>query len=236
MNIDWVTISVGHLDNPDVRQDWFRRMRNVIGAHHGAFTSSYFGAYTISLPGRVWQRFEDEADGVRLVADIMNMCASSHITRVDFAFDWIGEDVPAVWDAFGENLHITRVSGDGNTWYVGSRESSFYARLYNKKAELKARTGVEVEGFWSRFEVEVKRGDAPELYRHFLRSRLDVIAYLFKRYHLEAFTPVAGGDIDSIRRVKPPEIDAFAFVRRFQRVIRKARGADPRLFDELIMQ
>jgi len=233
MFTDWVTISFGKIEQYQVRGALFEHIRVLQRVYPKTFTRMTFGNLSVCLPGQFWQGVE-EADGFRIVDDICHWVSSSHVTRFDLAHDWNLEQVDAdrIWKAFDLLPGIERWEGPGGkTHYKNSRESSRHARLYDKTAEIKARTGVDIGFPTLRFEVELKREAAPEYFAHFRRNPQVVQSDLAERFNLSEF--MIGDSKDVIRIHGAPAVDPFAFVRQFRRALCKARKCDPVLFDEL---
>jgi hypothetical protein len=234
MFTDWITASFGYIKQYQVRGTLFEHIRVLKRIYPKVFTRTTFGSLSVCLPGQHWQSVEEEA-GFSLVDDILHWCATAHISRFDLAHDWSLEKIDSdkIWSAIAELPSITRLEGPGGrTWYIGSRESDRFARLYDKTAEIFAKTGVRVDFPILRFEVELKGRTAAEYFSHFRRSRDVVQSDIAQRYNLIEF--LHGTSTDVIRVAGLPQADPFAFIRQFQRAITKARKADPRLFDELI--
>jgi hypothetical protein len=82
----------------------------------------------------------------------------AHFTRVDVAFDMREGCVADFVHAYKQGRFTGRrrdyseikSSGDGHTFYVGSRSSDQMMRIYNKAAQM------EVSGIWIRAELETK--------------------------------------------------------------------------------
>jgi len=230
---DWVTISFGHISNRQVNDTIFNHFRMLQKAYPKTFTRRTFGTLSVCLPGQHWQGIDEQA-GFTLIDDILHWCATAHVSRFDVAHDWNLEKVDSdkIWTAIASLPNITRLEGpSGRTWYVGSRESDRFARLYDKAAEIKAHTGVDINFPVLRFEVELKGRTAEEYFSHFRRNPGVVQSDLAERYNLSEF--LQGDSKDVIRVHALPAADPFAFVRQFRRALCKARTADPRLFDEL---
>jgi len=233
MFTDWVTISFGKIEQYQVRGALFEHIRVLQRVYPKAFTRMTFGNLSVCLPGQHWQSVEEDA-GFTLCDDILHWCASAHISRFDLAHDWNLEktDSDKIWTAVGALPNVTRLEGpSGRTWYVGSRESDRFARLYDKRAELRANTGVDINFPVLRFEVELKGRTAAEYFFHFRRNPQVVQGDLAERFNLAEF--IAGDSKDVIRISGLPAVDPFAFVRQFRRALCKARKCDPQLFDEL---
>lgn len=145
-----------------------------------AYRSPYTGAsialstkegqgFMVTLPGKWFAR--QEGDGLRTIEKLATRLM--RLTRVDVALDiWRSGIKPLqVW------RHVEPASGDrpqrkmnliaspsGETLALGSRQSQFYCRIYDKGAEQKA----DVD--WLRVELEIK--DEPA---HNLPMNLDSI-------------------------------------------------------------
>lgn len=235
MFTDWVTISFGKIEQYQVRGALFEKIRALQRIYTHTYTRSTFGALSLCLPGKHWQGIE-EAKGFTLCDDILHWCASAHVTRFDLAHDWNCEvqDAACVWRAVDTcGKRIDKLTGPGGvTWYVGSRESDRFARLYDKHAEILARSGVDIGFPVLRFEAELKGDVASEVFFHWRRAPNVVQGDIAGRYGLAGLMIGASSDVIRVHGLPAP--DAFAFIRRFQKVISYARAADCRLFDELI--
>ena len=235
MFTDWVTVSFGKIEQYQVRGALFEHIRILQKAYPHAFTRSTYGSLSVCLPGQHWQGIDEQA-GFTLCDDILHWCATAHVTRFDLAHDWNLEVVDAdeIWRAVDQcGLGIDKLIGrTGVTWYIGSRESERFARIYDKHAELLARTGVDIKFPVLRFEVELKGECAPEYFAHFRRCPATVVGDVAQRFNLIKF--LEGSSKEIIRCMGAPAADPFAFVRKFARCISYARAVDEKLFDELI--
>jgi len=235
MFTDWVTISFGKIEQYAVRGALFEHIRVLQRVYPHAFTRSTYGSLSVCLPGQHWQAI-DENDGFTLVDDIMHWCATSHVTRFDLAHDWnVGAvDADPIWKAVDScGVPIDKLIGrSGTTWYIGSRESDRFARLYDKHAEILSRTGVDIKFPVLRFEVELKGDCSREYFAHFRRCPATVVGDIAQRFNLAKF--LEGSSKEVIRCMGAPQADPFAFVRKFHRCIAYARAVDPTLFDELV--
>lgn len=234
MFTDWVTVSFGCTENPQTKDALYLHIRAFTKQFPHSFTRQTFGSLSLCLPGKFWQGIEEQ-EGFTHIDDILRWCATGHVTRVDFAHDWNLDEVDAapIWSAIGALGNVTRLEGpSGKTWYVGSRESQRYARLYDKRAEIKAKTGVDIMFPVLRFEVELKGKAAPQYFWTYRQTPRAIQSDIATRYGLAEF--MTGSSTDVIRVAGAPQADPFAFVNHFRRAIARARAADPRLFDELI--
>jgi len=172
--------------------------------------------------------------------------AGGKVTRLDFAIDLL-EPFPivryyrqrlAVWKASTSKIGMPQpsliTSPAGNTLYVGKRSSSRMLRIYDKRAEIKARTRVDIEMDLTRIELEVKR-DAVPTYKTLFQAgnTLAIARDIVARYGLPERL------IDSPNKVKPTSVNdatngAIAFVDRFKKVIRKAYLESPEAFCDII--
>jgi hypothetical protein len=235
MFADWVTVSFGKIEQYEVRGALFERIRVLKRVYPHSFTRSTYGSLSVCLPGQHWQTV-DEADGFKIVDDVLHFCATGHVTRFDLAHDWSLEkaDSDQIWAAVDQcGLEIEKLTGSkGTTWYINSRESGRFGRLYDKHAEILARTGVDVKFSILRFEVELKQECAPEYFAHFRRCPETVVGDVAQRFNLTKF--LEGSSKEVIRCMGAPAADPFAFVRKFYKCISYARALDPKLFDEII--
>lgn len=151
-------------------------------------TNGYSG---LSIAGAAWARRDDSAmmklssysAGLfQALPDIDN----ARCTRLDVRFDakWNERDKPALahW-AYNASREYKRqgagrpwkqsiiVGDDGNTCYLGSRQSAMMIRVYDKEAESQL---PEYKGVW-RIEIEFKEDLANGLF-HRLRRATDVDA------------------------------------------------------------
>ena len=87
-------------------------------------------------------------------------------TRIDLALDMRGDDTHAVlWfaqriklgyaDYESHTYAIIESQEGGYTLYLGSRTSARFARIYNKAAEVLAKTGEAIQDDWVRIELEL---------------------------------------------------------------------------------
>jgi hypothetical protein len=231
--IDWTTISFGRLEQREARDTIYNHFRAIQKVYKMVYTMQTFGSLSLVFPGRFWQSV-NEPDGISLMADVCHWCATAHISRCDFAHDWNMDIVDAtkIWWAVSTLKNVLRLEGEGGkTWYIGSRESARFARLYDKRAEIKARTGIDVGFPILRFEFEAKSECAPEYYAHYLRCPDVVQSDVAKRYNLSDF--MSGSSTDVIRVRGLPQVDPFAFIHQFRKAITKARNENSVLFDEL---
>jgi len=235
MFTDWVTVSYGDIKQFQVRSALFERIRVLKRVYPHSFTRSTYGSLSVCLPGQHWQAI-DEQDGFKLVDDILHFAATGHVTRFDLAHDWSIEktDSDKIWaavDACG--MEIEKLTGSkGTTWYIQSRESGRFARLYDKTAEIKAHTGIDIKFPVLRFEVELKQECAPEYFAHFRRCPETVVGDIAQRFNLTKF--LEGSSKEIIRCMGAQQADPFAFVRKFHKCISYARAVDEKLFDELV--
>jgi len=235
MFTDWVTISGFGTRQYDAASAIWRRIEALKTAYPHVYTRRTFGSLSVCLPGQHWQSIEEQ-DGFTLVDDVMHFCSGAHVTRFDLAHDWSLDTVDAgkIWHAVAEcGADIDRLIGHrGTTWYIGSRESDFFARLYDKTAEIRARTGVDIKFPVLRFEAEMKGQAASEFFFHWRRAPEAVQNTVAQRYNLAEF--LIGSSSEVIRVMGLPPADPFAFVRKFARCITYARTLDPAKFDEII--
>lgn len=234
MFVDWTTVSFGKLENEFARIAVFDSFDRLSKREPEVFMRTTFGSHSVCFPGKFWQR-DDETLRMEFIDDALHWCATARVTRVDFAHDWTPDDfqLAEIWRAVSHHpLLDTRLNGrKGKTWYIGSRESGRFARLYNKRDEIIARTGVDVGFDVLRFEAEIKDDGAAPYFWHWRRAPEIVQSDLAQRYLLEKFL-VGNGDVIRVKR--PPPADPFAFIRQFRNAIQKARLHDPALFDSLI--
>ena len=172
--------------------------------------------------------------------------AGGKVTRLDFAIDLL-ESFPiedyyqgrlAAWNEAKSTVGTPQpsliTSPAGNTVYVGKRSSSRMLRIYDKRAEIKAKTRVDIEMDLTRIELEVKRDAVPTYKRLFQAGNTLAIARdIVARYGLPERL------IDSPSKVKPTSVDnatngAIAFVDRFKKVIRRAYLESPEMFCDII--
>ncbi len=104
--------------------------------------------------------------------------------------------------------------------------------MYDKAAEIRAKTGVEIGFEVIRFEAELKGEVAPQFFAHWRRSPADIQNTIAERYNLKEF--LIGSSSEIIRVMGLPAADPFAFVTKFWRCISYARALDPKRFDEVI--
>lgn len=234
MFTDWVTVSFGAIDRYEVKDLIYNHLNALQKSYPRAFTRQTFGTLSVCLPGQFWQGIEEHS-GHTLVDDVCHWCSTAHVSRFDLAHDWNLEqfDAQLVWNALSLLPNVTRLeSPSGRTWYVGNRESDRFVRCYDKRAEIKARTGVDIGFPVLRFEFESKGRVAEEYFSHHRRAPEQVVGDIGRRYGISDHL---GGDPAGVIRVHGlPKPDPFAFIHQFRAAIRRARLADPKLFDELI--
>lgn len=232
---DWVTISYGSLERLCASAIFFEKVRRVQALYTHVFSRTTFGSFSLCFPGQHWQSVRELA-GFDLIDDCLTWAQGAHVTRFDLAHDWLNDDIDrhALWKAVVASGHkIEKLIGEsGNTFYIEDRESDYFARLYNKTAEIRARTGVDINFGVTRFEAELKGEAAPQFFAHWRRSPADIQNTIAVRYNLQDF--LIGSSTEIIRVMGLPAADPFAFVRKFWRCISYARALDPKLFDEII--
>lgn len=188
---------------------------------------------TSNAQGRDWIRSIDALKG--------------KITRLDFTIDIMQcFDFQAYYQAkyeqytawtdkerIGKPLPQIISSPKGHTVQIGKRSSARVLRLYDKKAEILAKTGVDIEMPLSRFELEVKRECITTYKLLFMAGETRaILSDIAKRYDL-------GFLCQDCKKVKPHKIamaceGPLAFVQRFRRVIRNAFLLDsPQFYDIL---
>jgi len=99
------------------------------------------------------------------------------ITRFDVAWDYsISYDIKGFYDRNKKpDDNLTIYDGNGTTVQIAKRGSRFFARVYDKRAEIKAKRGVDVGFDWVRVEIECKRDMAAPCARAFLEKNDDVL-------------------------------------------------------------
>jgi len=117
-----------------------------------------------------------------------------HVCRIDFAIDddqglitlerlEAAEDEGTMVSRVVKTSTVTsRTNGkpSGWTYYIGSRSSEAFFRLYNKEAEQRAKGRRPAEG-WRRLELEAKGGLAHALAREVLRRGSRAVVQEIKR-------------------------------------------------------
>jgi hypothetical protein len=221
--IDWISLSTQDthlamscykkLVEDDVRDVFYRR---------------HFGTSVLSFTGKFWSRIEEN----RGLARVHGLRLQGFgITRVDFAYDVEG-DMMEEARLFLKGQVTTILSPTGVTLYSGSRESSRFLRVYDKKAEIRARTGVDVGFPLTRVELECKSQVARDylaVYEHGESAK--ITADVVERYGLTFLDANPGSRICVGREDAGAPIE---FVARFYRVIGAALLADPKIFIEAL--
>jgi hypothetical protein len=221
--IDWISLST---QDPALAMRAYRKV--VEEGVTSIYIRRFFGSSVLSFTGRFWAAVEENR-GLARVHGIRLQGFS--VTRVDFAWDVEGSWMERARVELLGNV-TTILSPTGTTLYSGSRESSRFLRVYDKRSEIKAKTGVDTEFDLTRVELETKSRAAREyleLYEHGEGARItsDVVS----RYGLSFL------DADSGQRICVAKPDAgcpLEFVQRFYRVIGKALLADPKKFVEAL--
>jgi hypothetical protein len=159
------------------------------------------------------------------------------ITRLDFTIDILS---PFAFSAYYEimcGVHrgtptlITSPRGD--TVYIGRRSSQRFLRIYDKRAEIKARKKVDIGFDITRIELEVKRKLVSVYKRMFVNKEYKAILQdICTRYSLYNL-------VDGKRVIKPNKIadrisGPMAFVDRYKKVIRDAYMTNSAQFYETI--
>lgn len=186
------------------------------------------GRMDVILSGSTLARLEDS-----VVSRFERLALAHKPTRIDIAVDFESRtfNARAEYDALRERfVNATIVeSQTGFTVYTGSRRSRFFSRLYDKRAQIRARDGVDIGHDLLRFEVEAKRELAPRYLGLWVTGDAYAILSNARRRtgyeFLDAFTGPAVRLAISRRT-----IDACDFVRRYRRAVRAAYNADPAWF------
>lgn len=217
--IDWTSLSTG--DTPLALQTYKKITRE---GYTGIFLRRHFGSSVLSFTGKFWAAIEEN----RGLARVRGFALQGFgVTRVDFA-----------WDAEGAWMERARlelkgaittiISPTGTTLYSGSRESARFLRVYDKRAEIKARTGYDPEIELTRVELETKR----EVCRAYLKlyengKRQEILGDVLTRYGL---TFLGGNSGQRICVARPDAGNPLEFCQRFYKVIGRALMADPDAF------
>jgi len=232
MFTDWVTISYGKIDQR-VWPAWVTNVRLLQERHLQVYTMRHYGNMSIVLPGQYWQSLGlDKKTGHAQVASCLRWSEGAHVTRFDLAHDFTEDDGEKAKQIILCRGDIDYLDGrKGWTIYIGDRKSGRFARLYNKRDEIRARTGIDIGFPLVRFEAEMKKEVAPVFYKAYLDDPQPVVDDIRTRYGLGLL--ICGDSTDLLRIKALPAADPFAFVRRFEKAIGRAAEADPRLFAEM---
>jgi len=121
---------------------------------------------------RVKSLYRNDLDTLKLVRKLVQ-AGVAKVTRIDVENTYLSDLSDIAAKAVSKARTGGRFKGNGGqTYYVGSRRSAMFVRVYDKAAELR-RKGVEVPVPLWRAEVEVKRKAANEV---FLAVELDDLA------------------------------------------------------------
>jgi hypothetical protein len=221
--IDWVSLSTS---NRTLAMRAYRRM--VEDGVTSVYICRFFGSSVLSFTGRFWAAVEENRGLARMHGIRLQ---GFSVTRVDFAWDVVGAWMETARLELLGNV-TTIFSPTGITLYSGSRESSRFLRVYDKRSEIKAKTGVDTEFDLTRVELETK-GEVARVYldKYQHGEGTEILDDVVTRYGLSFL----GGETGQRICVAKPGAGApLKFVQRFYHVIGKALLADPRAFVEAL--
>lgn len=169
------------------------------------------------------------------------------ITRVDFSVDLASAfDFRRYYicmccryrhQTFDEKVGLPQeyTSPEGNTVYVGKRSSARFFRVYDKRAEIKAKKKTDIDFDLTRFEIECKRDAVPVYLALFMAGNTRAIVDdMAARYYLPAIA-------DNPNRILPTESSQdkgsiWDFIYRYRRIIREAYYTDQTAFLDIIKE
>lgn len=179
-----------------------------------------------------------------------------NVPRLDIAIDTPNEGVTpeklyAAWSAQELRTRartVTRVQGTdedgkgkGYTVYIGSRHSEQFLRVYDKRAEQKAKGKSVPDGLWTRVELELKGGKAVLALRFIAEQgigRAGPIISQFLDWPANAvWRAITSGDIVPSLEVGRKETDTETWLRRvvFPNFTAALRAGNPRA-QEIVRQ
>lgn len=185
----------------------------------------------------------DNDHGRAIVNQIHNL--GGKVTRVDFSVDL---PQPFDFDHYYRCMccryrHPTMTektalpqqytSPQGDTVYVGKRSSARFFRVYDKRAEVKAKNKVDIDFALTRYELECKRNAVTLYLPLFMSGRLDMIVQdIAARYHVPEIATAQN-------RVLPMETSqdknsVWSFIHRYRRIIKEAYTTDRTAFLDII--
>jgi hypothetical protein len=149
--------------------NWYKQALDLEGGGIVAWEHrNNVDSWMIEIPGRQWMRDHERA---RLAVFELYLTLELRCTRVDIRRDQFGRELQLV-DRVGESCRgecLCRVrvfdemerrrartpqSSVGRGFYLGSRQSDRFVRVYDKGLER----GWPIRGWWERFEAQI-RGD-----------------------------------------------------------------------------
>jgi hypothetical protein len=217
--IDWISLSTG-----DVSLAMHAYKGMVENGVKGIYYRRHFGTSVLNFTGRFWAGVEENRGLARIHGIRLQ---GFKVTRVDFAWD-----MPGSWTGVARAELLgsitTILSPTGVTLYSGSHESVRYLRVYDKRAEIRARTGVDMGLDLTRVELETKRQVARDYLALYEHGRGGEITEDTKTRYGLSF--LAGDSGKRICVAGPDAGNPLEFCMRFYKVIGKAILADPKLF------
>jgi len=181
------------------------------------------------------ERIPDNKAARAIIADCKRL--GGKVTRIDFFIDYLGKlDFKTFYELHDNGinpkpLHIHSTEGD--TVYVGNRQSARFFRTYDKRAEILKKSKIDIGFDITRFELEVKNHQVNQYVALFMAGNTQtIIEDIQERYQLRGF-------FATHERAKPmPQEErnntCFDFIHRYRYIIRKAYTEDVALFLELI--
>ena len=113
------------------------------------------------------------------------------------------------------------VVSNGGTLYIGSRTSPFFARVYDKTADMKTKTGLDIPPTL-RFEIECKKELADFCYKEILDfdgSSEEIVARLWKTC-TDAYLTFGGKECSNLLKIESYEPLPFKLEKRERRSAR----------------
>ena len=146
--------------------------------------------------------------------------------RIDVAFDDTGTEAVLDMEVIGRSLrernlvspfkeadrrtsekiplHEDGGNRESETYYLGSRQSHMFVRIYNKAAQMGYPEGVH----WVRVELQAKAANAEQLITMILQHGFSVVGAVLRHY-VDFKEPPAGGDSNKSRWETAPWWDKF---------------------------
>jgi hypothetical protein len=234
VNIDWLTVKWDRTNDNAIMFD--NLWRPSLTRKGQMFMYTVFGGEWFSMSDSANQ------DGKDIVRQAL--ATKGKVTRVDFAIDLqLTVDYDALYvymqSVLGKEYYVYRyTSQTGYTVYVGKRSSKRFLRIYNKRAEVNEKKGIDVGFDWCRIELEVKKEAIATYLLTFLNQSSDKIAQdIVTRYMLKGFFGdcLNDGDLLRVPRIRQKR-DALLFCERYKRIIREAFLQNRRLFFKMLLR
>lgn len=215
-----------------------------------SWTDDYYGVrvhissrseqgWMVELPGRFFR--ENEIDHQQLINDALTWGAK--ITRLDVAVDLFNTPLlpqDIYLDMLTANLgefkrKVNLIHGkNGDTLSLGSRQSQFFMRVYDKAGEQ------QIDGLWLRSELEIKDDaaaalprDIQTIYRRAAAKMLDMLGCV-ENDLTETLTLVSGGLLPLGGKVREDTTDTERwFLHSVVPALKKLKQREPSTFDRV---